>query len=273
MNATIRRRIIRASLALVVLALVWIGGEIHRLTLGNPAFYNGWVLLGAMVVLTLYGLRRRLPALPMGRASHWLQLHVYLGAVTLGFFLLHVRAVLPHDPLQLAVLVLFVVVTASGALGIWLDRTLARRLGQSGSEIVYERIPAAIAALRLEAEEDVLEVAESTASRAFADHYASRVADFLSGPSDTWRHALGLASTATGIDRELVRLRRYVGDAEGQAVERLRDRVARKAALDRQAALQAVLRAWLLVHGPATVALLVLTLAHVVAVYAFAGRP
>ncbi len=271
MSGTARRRALRLALALLLFLLVWAGGEFHRLTLGHPAFYNGWFLLAAMVVLALYGLRRRLPALPLGRASHWLQVHIYLGAVAFGLFLIHMRSYLPHDPLERALLFVFVITMVSGVAGIWIDRSIARRLGRSGGEIVYERIPDAIVALREEAEADVLDVAEATASRVFADHYVRHVAVYLDGVSDRWRHLLGLGTTAMALDRDLARLRRYVGDEEGQGVERLRARIARKATLDRQAALQLAMRAWLLVHGPAVVVLVALTVAHVVVVYAFAG--
>ena len=49
-------------------------------TLANPAVISGWILLGSFVLLCLYGARKKVPFLPIGKTATWLQLHLGFGA-------------------------------------------------------------------------------------------------------------------------------------------------------------------------------------------------
>ena len=67
------------------------------------------------------------------------------------------------------------------------------------------------------------------------------------------------------------KLRRYLNQQENEYAERLRDLVNKKDELDFHYALNLALKAWLLVHVPASYSLFILAALHVVAVYAFSG--
>jgi hypothetical protein len=71
----------------------------------------------------------------------------------------------------------------------------------------------------------------------------------------------------TGLDE----FSRYLAPKERDYLIQLRALVTKKDELDHQNALQIVLRAWLFVHVPATYAMLLLAVVHLVIAHAFGG--
>src|SRR5437764_61021 len=55
------------------------------------SYLTGWVLFAAMVLLTIYNARKKLPFLPLGRSESWLQIHIYVGFFTVVLFLIHLN--------------------------------------------------------------------------------------------------------------------------------------------------------------------------------------
>ncbi|MGB1071716.1 MAG: hypothetical protein ACPG1Z_08610, partial [Planctomycetota bacterium] len=56
-------------------------------TLANPAVTSGWILLGSFVLLCLYGVRKKVPFLPIGKTATWLQMHLGFGVISTWLFL------------------------------------------------------------------------------------------------------------------------------------------------------------------------------------------
>ena len=54
------------------------------------AYLSGWVLFAAMLFLTFFNLRKRIPFLRIGSASFWLQLHLYVGVFSGALFFVHI---------------------------------------------------------------------------------------------------------------------------------------------------------------------------------------
>ena len=69
--------------AAAVVGLAWYTNS-ERLALRDATFLTGWILLGAMISLGLFNIRKRLSALPLGRAAYWLALHVVVGLFAVG---------------------------------------------------------------------------------------------------------------------------------------------------------------------------------------------
>src|ERR1043166_9608560 len=90
------RRWLNLSLLTVVSGVVVILWTILGVSLRPAPFYSGWVLAGAMLVLAAYNLFKKAPFLPLGASAAWLQLHIYLGLLTLLFFFLHAGLHVPH---------------------------------------------------------------------------------------------------------------------------------------------------------------------------------
>ena len=64
--------------------------ETAKTALLNSAVYSGWFLLGSFVVLGIYGVRKKVPFLPVGKTRTWLQLHLGFGAISTALFFEHV---------------------------------------------------------------------------------------------------------------------------------------------------------------------------------------
>src|SRR4051812_26458262 len=72
--------------AALVAAAWWLG----RIALRPMAMYTGALLLALMGGLLLFNARKKLPFLPLLKASTWLQVHVYAGWLTVLVYGLHV---------------------------------------------------------------------------------------------------------------------------------------------------------------------------------------
>ena len=71
-----RRQFFLGTFALVAatVAALWL----HRKygALPDYAFLTGWILFAAMLVLTFFNARKKLPFLSLGNAETWLQIHI-----------------------------------------------------------------------------------------------------------------------------------------------------------------------------------------------------
>src|SRR5947209_6206959 len=148
--------------------LVWLVYEILAVSLRPIHFYTGWLLFGLLIGLAGYNVFKKLPFLPLGSASTWLQGHVYAGWLTVLVFALHLGPRLPQKPLGLLLTALYVGVVGSGVVGLGLSRWFAPRLTGRGEEVLFERIPASMRRLQGEAEELVLRSVTVTNSTSIA---------------------------------------------------------------------------------------------------------
>ena len=237
--------------------------------LPNYAYLTGWLLFIVMVLLAAYNVRKKLPFLPLGNSENWLQFHIYSSFFTVLLFLIHVRFRLPTGWFEGTLTWLYVLVTGSGIVGLWLSRVLPRRLSTRGGEVIHEKIPALRHALQRSAE--ALALGEATRSPAIAEFYGRRLAGFFSGPRSFWRHLLESRQPLNVVMVELEDLRRYLNDRERATLEKLAQLVRQKDGLDYHHAVQSTLRLWLFVHVPLTYGLMILSLLHIVLVFAFSG--
>ena len=235
--------------------------------LPNYAYLSGWVLLGVMILLALYNMRKRLPFLSLGSSEAWLQVHVYAGFFTVVLFLIHLKFRLPTGWFEATLAWLYVLVTGSGIVGLFLSRVLPRRLATRGGEVIYEKIPGLRHALRQEAEA----LALGSGPAAIAEFYVEHLHGFFNGPKFFWSHLLDSRRPLNALVRELDELRRYLNEAERATLQKLGELVRRKDGLDYHHALQASLKLWLFVHLPLTYSLMIFSVLHVVLVFAFSG--
>ncbi len=265
----LRHNLLRLGLAGFVLALCY---AVIRPAPISISYFTGWVLLSAVVLTALYNVRKRISMWPIGSAAAWLQLHAYTGAFAVFVFLLHTGASLPNGLLESVLWATFVFVALSGVVGMYWSRVMPQRLARSGIEVIFERIPAIIYALREEAEQCVTEAARATGSNLLGDHYRDELAGWFDGPAEVWSHfrRAGHKARRSRLNK-IDSLARYASEAERPYQERLRELTQRKMLLDEHYALQLALKLWLFVHVPFTAALLLLAVVHLVTVYAFSG--
>ena len=243
----------------------------YDVSLYQPAYLTGWLLLGLVVFLALYNGRKKLSMVPLGTAAAWLQWHIYMGFLAVLIFAMHVDWSIPNGMLERILALFFVAVAGSGLIGLYLSRRYARMLTRRTEEVVLERIPQFIAELRGRAEAVVLESAVETGSSSIADYYSGSLSQFFAGPRNMRLHLQGSRRATFALMTGLDVMTRYLDDKEMVYAGRLRVLVERKDRLDYAYALQTVLKAWLFIHIPATYGMILLALVHLLLVYSFGG--
>jgi len=202
----------------------------------------------------LLGVRKKVPVWRLGRASTWMRGHLWLGLLTLPLILFHAGFAF-RGALTATLMVLLVIVVLSGILGAILQHYLPRVITtRVPMETIYEEIPHVRAQLREEAEQLVGTLAveaEHDDKVRFREIYASSIRPFLEAPE-------------TAPSPLFPSLRRATPEAFHPALEDLENICEEERQLSRQRHLYHWLHAWLLVHVPLSIVLLVLGGIHAV---------
>lgn len=265
------RRIRNGLFAGLILAAIAVVVRLYDLGLRDTSFLTGWLLVAGVALLTLYNVRKKLPMLPLLDAASWMQVHAYAGVLTLVVFFMHTGLRLPSGALESLLWLLFVVVAASGLLGVALTRLVPAHLTRHGERVIFERIPMLRANLAREVGELAEDSIERLASATIADYYRRELQPFFARPRNLVAHLLGSRRPLQRLCGGVRSLRRYLGDDGREILARIEDAVVAKDNLDYQHAWQLALKGWLFVHIPATYALILVAAVHVVLAYAFEG--
>ena len=268
MRALARRRAISLATLSGLSVLAIVAARVSSLRLIDTSLLTGWLLLALTFGLALFGARKKLPFLPLGRASTWLQLHVYAGLFTALVFLLHIRWRVPNGTLEATLAVAFAVVVVSGVVGLLISRRYARRLTSRGQEVIFERIPALRRRLRDQAEELAL-AASGEGATAISDFYGRRLSDFFSGPRNVVLHLVESKRPRLQLTQDLAAFERYLNESDRRRTRELGELVLMKDDLDYHYALQGALKVWLFVHIPVTAVMLILAVFHGLMAQAF----
>jgi hypothetical protein len=97
------------------------------------------------------------------------------------------------------------------------------------------------------------------------------LSDFFAGPRNIVAHLAASKVPQSRLLGQLSAIERYLDDAGKDRLQKMRDLVEAKSNLDFHYTNGGLLRLWLFVHVPATYALLVAIVVHVVLAYAFAA--
>lgn len=266
------RRVVGISattlIAIMVLAVFLVG----RGALGTDSFQSGWVLLGLIVFLALYNVRKRLPFLPLGASSTWLQLHIYCGFLTFLLFLIHVRFSIPTGIFEGVLALLYLFAFLSGLVGLYITRTYPRRLTILGDEVIFEQIPVIRRQLSERMESLVLSCNTEGATSVIPEFYRDHIRPYMLGRHDVVAHLCrGSSERWRNLKATMDDQKRYLNKDERDVLAELETLVDRRHRTDAQFALQGALKLWLFLHIPATYALLVFSLFHILLVYAWSG--
>jgi hypothetical protein len=246
--------------------------SVYDVSMYQSSFLTGWFLLISMLLLTIYGARKKLSMLPsIGRAATWVQFHVYLGFLCIGLFLIHIEFRVPDGWLEVLLAFLFVLVAGSGVFGIIISRGLPQKLTRKGEEVIFERIPQFNRELRLEAENIIVRSVTETNSTTIHNFYADHLRAFFERPRHFLDHITGSNHGLFTLQTEFDNMQRYLNDKEKEFSDVLLELVIKKDELDYHHALQGVLKGWLFIHIPLIYSLLLFAVVHLVLVYAFSG--
>ena len=271
MRALSRRRIRNGIITLGLMAVILFIDWRYRLSMRPSSILSGWTLAVLVLFLAAYNLRKKLPVLPLGNSSIWLQLHIYAGLLTGVLFAVHVGYRVPNGILETTLAVLYAAVFLSGIGGLILSRTLAVRMTSRGEEVLYDRIPVTVRRIKEEVQTLVLSCISEAEISMIPDFYHRRLQPFFARPRFALRHLFHSVRPFRKMMLEIRSQDRYLNDRERKVMKEIEDRFRLKETLDYQYTLQATLKHWLFLHVPLTYALLIFAAAHAMLVYAYFG--
>ncbi len=258
--------------------LVWIYGNGLR----DPRYLDGWMLAGGMSVQLYFHIAIKTASLSPKSAMRWRKTHIFLGYLLIAAFISHSDFSLPDTVFEWALWTGFALVTLSGIFGAYLAWSLKTK-GRIDESIRYDRIPTLRAELARDVHAAVAETEPSSAQIALPglpalphddwimDLYTNRLRDFFQGQRNFSAHLIGSQRPLKRLTDEIDKLSRYVDQKSQDKLVVIRDLVVEKDRLDFARVYLGLTRGWLFVHVPVTYALIVLTVMHVLVVYAFSS--
>jgi hypothetical protein len=272
MNELELRRLSGLGKVIALSICFYLGLNYLHIHLYDSVRISGFVLLLLVISLSAFNARKRVPFLPMGTVSFWLQAHVYVGLFCVFVFICHAGLQVPRGFMEILLWLLFWIVSLSGIFGLILSRQLPRRLNRRGSiSATYEQIPQIRRDLAARAQAIALSAPEKTKMTTVADFYVYKLARFFQKSNNFWSHVFGLSHHMSKIWGNINSVKRYLDAEELKLLEQLERLVYEKDELDYQYALQRVLKLWLFIHIPITVALLVFGIVHSVLAWVLSG--
>ena len=234
----------------------------------------GTLAFAIFLFASALGIRKKQRLWPIGRVRFWLKAHIWLTILTIPLVLFHCgfRVGGVHAQWLMA---LYVVVMVSGFVGLALQQFMPGLMkDRLPREVVFEQIPHLRAQLLASASElreklraseprthpgaHAVAVAEDPSVRVLAQFLDDDCLPYLAARRGG-RMRLGEASTAAGIFRAT----RVNVAAEWRAkVDALEQWCSERRWMDVQTRFQHWLHGWLLVHVPASFALLIFTVWH-----------
>lgn len=267
-----RMRVIKILVAGLVLiaTLFWLRaaavGVLDRYLL------SGWGLAALLIFLLLFNARKQVTTLPLGSAWLWAQLHTYAGLLSLVLFFEHLNYQWPNGIFETSLALTFLMVALSGIFGLVVSRLLPRFMAARGERILLSRISGYRHVLANQVVEKIEAAVEAGASPYFLKFCSGRVAPYMQGTKDIFRHLALRDPIAASWEGQLTRVKTYLSVAENTVIEELRELLQKKAELDFQYVMQLILRMWLIAHIAISYVLLIFVLAHIALVYGFVGR-
>jgi len=256
-----------ASLAFEVSALAYwaYSAQIPGGPRGGTGFGLAFGIAGYALMLFegALGLRKKVPVWRIGRAQTWMRGHIWLGALSLPLILFHAGFAWRGSLTWVLMMLLFIVVL-SGILGAVLQHYLPRLMTATVPlETIYEEIPHVRQQLRDEAEQLVLAAgieADTEDKARLREAYAQSIQPCLANPAA----ASNQLADPHHAEAFYSHLRRTSPVVLHNAIQSLEDICEEQRQLTRQRRLYHCLHAWLLVHVPLSIVLIVLGGIHAV---------
>lgn len=256
---------------MVALALAWLWVRSRERNLQPVAHETGYIMIAIVFFLALYNIRKKVPFLPLGTSSTWLQWHVYMGLGSIGIFTLHAGWHWPTGIFESSLFVLYAFTMLSGLLGLYWTRTIPGQLARVGDEVTFERIPALRRRVQWQASETVIESVATSGATTLADFYSARMYDYFQLPRGLMYFVRPTTTHRKSLMADMQHLQRYLSEPERSACEKLFALVRQKDNLDFHGARQGLLKYWLFVHIGLTYALVIAASLHGLMAAAFGG--
>lgn len=228
----------------------------------------GTVAAILMVGAALLALRRRMTRFALGNGLGngrvWLQFHLYGGALFLLLTFMHSGFHQPRGILTWWLWFLSIYVTASGVIGVLLQKWIPKILTSGlAIEVVYERIPELIREINEKANALTQTCAPQSGVR---DFYKNNVALALVAPRPRLIYCFDITGGIQARLRRFEYVRRLLASDEKEKLNQLEAFYKTKLEIDAHYTLQRILRWWLYTHVPVSLVLLILLGLHLFAV-------
>ncbi len=256
--------------ALIVFAVVWFSARKMDLVFLESSIMTGYTLFSVILFVALFNIRKKLSMIPLAKASTWLVFHVAGGLLCIALFWLHTKTLWPRGVFEGFFAASFYLVSLSGIAGYILQRVNARKLTDTGIEVIYERVPAELAEIRERVEEIVVECTENTGSDILANHYLDTLSWYFRKPRFYISSVFGLGGGGVWLRTKAATVKRYLSDEELAYFNQIEDLANLKLLVDVHYSHQDLNKKWLLVHLPLSVAMLVMVLWHLLLVEVYA---
>jgi hypothetical protein len=260
-NLRRRRAYWWAGCAVAAVLLVAASSIVHEALLPS-AMWTGALLYALVLALALFNARKKLPFLPLTRASTWLQIHVYGGWLAVLLFFLHAGVRWPDGRLNQILAAVFIVVALSGAVGLGLSRWIPGRLTASGEALTYERIPEIRRQILSGVEALVVAADRESDSSTLGDFYVNHLLVYINWRPGLFTLPFGDPALHRRTVGTLVSLDRFFNAREREIASELREWIEAKRNLDLQLVGQRLLKLWLFIHIPVSCSLVILGLVH-----------
>jgi len=250
----------------------------------------GTVALIIFIFAALLGWRRSKKTLPMGRIQTWLKAHIWLTLFTIPLVVFHCGF---HGggPMTQVLLWLYAFVMVSGFWGLALQHVVPKLMQEYlPEEVIFEQIPYIRGRLQSQGESIREEIASlpgesisradehgggATTAVAINPNAVKAAVDFIDEEALPYLKALSerhsTLRSRQASDSQFRLLKLQVPPNVQPLVGQLQDICDEKRRLDLQTRLHYWLHGWLIVHAPASLLLVVLTIVHaIVAAYIYA---
>jgi hypothetical protein len=266
------RRVFACVATLLAFELFWCCNQIVNSRLGNPALFSGSVLLACLIMLVAIGVRRRLMMLPLWSVSTWLQIHLYTGAFACAVFVVHVPRIIANGWFEGILSWLFIGVSVSGIYGIYVSRTIPKRLTAVSTQPRYDRIDWHRDQYRQSAEIVFESLTPDDGGDVLADFYTRQLKPYFESDLAILFRIQPNPRRRQALLAELGDLKRYLSGSPLEAANRLSGIVRHRDELDYHHGLQWRLRSWVIVHAAFSVVLVVWAICHAVFAFVMLGR-
>ncbi len=255
--------------------LVWI----YASSLRDPRYLDGWILAGGMSLQLYFHIAIKTARLSAKSIMRWRKVHIFLGYLLLAAFVSHSDLSLPDTGFEWALWAGFALVSLSGIFGSYLTWALKAKHGITEG-LSFDRIPARRAQLAQEVHALVTQTDPSGTEIALPappyeawimDLYTNHLRDFFQTPGHATAHLIASQRPLTRLTDEIDDLSRYVDKKSQDKLAAIKTLMIEKDRLDFARVYFGLTKGWLFVHVPATYALVVLTVLHILVVYAFSS--
>ncbi len=227
---------------------------------------SGWLLLASFLLLGLYGLRKKVPFLPLGTVAAWLRIHIGTGLTAVALFFVHSGWAWPTGWFESILWICFLLLAASGFLGWWLQRLTPFALHSGDTLYQEEEIPRQIALVLEETDQLVSDSSTLGASPILKRYYQDRLRPWLTRPRDQWAHRFDSRAPRVRLAGQFSDVERYIDLEIREEFDALVALAFRKLELERQYSWHRLSHGWLLVHLPLTGITLTAIVIHILVV-------